>query len=481
MAGLTNNGWETKRLPEILTDLRTRAGVIFQDLLEDPNDVVDTSEDSTIGRFIGLITPAITDLWEAGHGMYTAFDPNSATRIPLDNIVALSGITRLSQLPTRADMYLTASVGITVPSASVVRSDLTAIDYSTVSDVVFDPTQTVGVGINVVTLDVNNSYTIRYRASSDSSYISITVSSTSTPSIEGIYSAFETAVQNNHQDLYTSRENGRLFIRPVTNFQLFDFEVSDNLAISKVVKTVAVEASVAGPIEQAANTIATIRTPVLGWDSATNPQAASAGRYEETDEQLRARWRNTKFQFATNIVESLYSSIFSLEGVTNVVIYENDTDEVDEIGVNPHSFLTLVDGGLESDIAKAIWQNRPAGIGSQGNTAIDIVDSFGYVRTVNFSRPVEVPIFIELSIQTDSRFPEDGENKIREALISYINNLTINDDVVYSRLYTPINTVAGHQVNSLRIGTSSDNLGFSNVTTNFDEIAKTQAVNIVFV
>ncbi|MGC3003539.1 baseplate J/gp47 family protein, partial [Streptomyces sp. G35A] len=307
------------------------------------------------------------------------------------------------------------------------------------------------------------------------------VSSTSTPSIEGIYSAFETAVQNNHQDLYTSRENGRLFIRPVTNFQLFDFEVSDNLAISKVVKTVAVEASVAGPIEQAANTIATIRTPVLGWDSATNPQAASAGRYEETDEQLRARWRNTKFQFATNIVESLYSSIFSLEGVTNVVIYENDTDEVDEIGVNPHSFLTLVDGGLESDIAKAIWQNRPAGIGSQGNTAIDIVDSFGYVRTVNFSRPVEVPIFIELSIQTDSRFPEDGENKIREALISYINNLTINDDVVYSRLYTPINTVAGHQVNSLRIGTSSDNLGFSNVTTNFDEIAKTQAVNIVFV
>ncbi|MGC3003985.1 hypothetical protein ACPF8X_37830, partial [Streptomyces sp. G35A] len=97
MAGLTNNGWETKRLPEILTDLRTRAGVIFQDLLEDPNDVVDTSEDSTIGRFIGLITPAITDLWEAGHGMYTAFDPNSATRIPLDNIVALSGITRLSQ------------------------------------------------------------------------------------------------------------------------------------------------------------------------------------------------------------------------------------------------------------------------------------------------------------------------------------------------------------------------------------------------
>ena len=478
--GLSDQGFALKRLNDILTEQRQKAVEIFQDLVEQ-GDVVDTSDSSLLGRLIGLVSPSIADLWEAGQEVYSAFDPNSATGIALDNIVALSGVTRLSQSATRADVYLTASVNTTIPRGSIVQSGLTATDFSTTSDVIFNSIQTVGVGVNVVSLDVNNSYTLRYRASTDSSYISVQVASTSNPSIEDIYIAFEAAIQATHPDLETFRDNGRLFVKPVTNFQLFDFEVSNNMVISKVMKTVAVEATDAGPVEQAPDTITTIRTPILGWDSVTNPQEASAGRYEETDEELRLRWRNTKFQFATNIVESLYSAIFSLEGVSNVVIYENDTDVVDENGVLPHSFLTLVDGGLSSDVATAIWRNRPTGIRSQGNTSVDIIDSFGYVRTINFSRPTKVQVYIEIDLETNNRFPEEGEQKIKEALISYINGLTINDDVVYSRLYTPINSVEGHQVNSLRIGTDPWNLGFSNIITNFDEIAKTQSASIVFV
>lgn len=480
MAGVENTGFVLKRLPEIILELRQEAASLFQDLVA-PGEVVDTSDSSALGRLIGLVSPSTADLWEAAQEVYSAFDPNSSTGIALDNLVALSGVTRLSQSATRADVYLTASVNTTIPRGSIVQSDLTATDFSTTSDVVFKSVQTVGVGVNVVSLDVNNSYTLRYRASTDSSYISVQVASTSTTSIEDIYIAFEAAIQAAHPDLGTFRDNGRLFVKPITNFQLFDFEVSNNMVISKVMKTVAVEATEAGPIKEAPDTIATIVTPILGWDSVTNPQEASAGRYEETDEELRLRWRNTKFQFATNIVESLYSAVFSLEGVSNAVIYENDTDVVDENGVLPHSFLTLVDGGLSSDIATAIWRNRPTGIRSQGNTSVDIIDSFGYVRTINFSRPTEVQVYIEIDLETNNRFPEDGEQKIKEALISYINGLTINDDVVYSRLYTPINSVEGHQVNSLRIGTDPLNLGFSNIITNFDEIAKTQSASIVFV
>lgn len=480
MAGVENTGFVLKRLPEIILELRQEAASLFQDLVA-PGEVVDTSDSSALGRLIGLVSPSTADLWEAAQEVYSAFDPNSSTGIALDNLVALSGVTRLSQSATRADVYLTASVNTTIPNGSIVQSVLTATDFSTTSDVVFKSVQTVGVGVNVVSLDVNNSYTLRYRASTDSSYISVQVASTSTPSIEDIYIAFEAAIQATHPDLETFRDNGRLFVKPVTNFQLFDFEVSNNMVISKVMKTVAVEATEVGSIEQAPNTITTIITPILGWDSVKNPQEASVGRYEETDEELRLRWRNTKFQFATNIVESLYSAVFSLEGVSNAVIYENDTDVVDENGVLPHSFLTLVDGGLSSDVATAIWRNRPTGIRSQGNTSVDIIDSFGYIRTINFSRPTEVQVYIEIDLETNNRFPEDGEQKIKEALISYINGLTINDDVVYSRLYTPINSVEGHQVNSLRIGTDPLNLGFSNIITNFDEIAKTQSANIVFV
>ena len=170
--GLTEQGFVLKRFNEILAEKRQRAIQLFQDLVEE-GDVVDTSESSLLGRLIALDVVADADLWEAAQLVYSAFDPNSATGIPLDNLVALSGVTRLSQSATRADAYLTASVNTTIPSGSIVQSVLTATDFSTTSDVVFNSVQTVGVGVNVVSLGVNNSYTLRYRASTDSSYISV--------------------------------------------------------------------------------------------------------------------------------------------------------------------------------------------------------------------------------------------------------------------------------------------------------------------
>ena len=163
-----------------------------------------------------------------------------------------------------------------------------------------------------------------------------------------------------------------MFIVPNVTFQLFDFFVSDNLSITKVIKVGRVIGDSVGAIEQPVNTIDTISTPVLGWDSVINPAAATVGRLKETDEELRTRFRNTKFERATNIMESLYSALLSVNAVNNVIIYENDTDITNGYGVLPHSFLVLIDGGNDYDIAYAIWNNRPTGIRSQGTTSIDI-------------------------------------------------------------------------------------------------------------
>jgi len=481
MAGLSNSGWQTKRLPEVITDLREEAAEIFQDLLTDPNDVVDTSGDTTLGRLIGLVSPSLADVWEAAQGVYSAFDPNSATGIALDNLVAIGGITRKPASPTTAVGYFEGDLNASLYSGVVVKSTVSGAEYTTGGVVGFTPNRCQGIGVSVRTVDVSNSYTIRYRLSVNTPYIAITVSSGPTPSVETILAAFEAEIANNHNTLTTYRKNGRLYIQAAVNFQQHDFTVSSNLKLDKVVKAGSLIANVVGAIEDPAGSISTILTPVLGWDSITNPQDAEVGSLVETDEELRTRFRNTKFQRATNISESLYSAIFALDGVNNIVLYENDTNAVNEYGVLPHSFLTLIDGGVAEDIAQAIWQNRPVGIASQGNTAVNITDAFGFTRTIHFSRPVHVDVFIEIDIETNAQFPQSGEDLIREALVSYINNLTINDDVVYSRLYTPINSVPGHQVNGLRIGTSVESLGYTNIVTNFDEIPKTANLKITFV
>ena len=188
----------------------------------------------------------------------------------------------------------------------------------------------------------------------------------------------------------------------------------------------------------------------------------------------------SKSDRAVNSLESIYSAIVNVDNVEQVIIYENDTNEIDELGVQPHSFLALIDGGLSVEIAEAIWKNRPTGITSQGNTAVNILDIQGFTRTVNFSRPTPVYIAIEINLETDANFPADGEAQIKQALIDYVNTLKIGQDVVYSRLYTPINQVKGHQINHLAIGVGIPG-GSANIQIEFDQVAELTLANITFV
>ena len=162
MAGLTDSGLDIKRLVEVITDLRQEAVPIFQDLLEDPNDIVDTSEDSTIGRLIGLISPSLADLWEAVQEVYSAFDPNSATGIALDNLVALGGITRFSNTYTTAQALFTGNNGTLIPAGSVVSSGTTGQSFNVVASVALSPSLASGVVVAVTTVANNTLYTITY-------------------------------------------------------------------------------------------------------------------------------------------------------------------------------------------------------------------------------------------------------------------------------------------------------------------------------
>ena len=219
---------------------------------------------------------------------------------------------------------------------------------------------------------------------------------------------------------------------------------------------------------------------MLGWDSVNNPVAATPGEDRETDEQLRLRFRNGKFDRATNTLDAIYSALINLDNVSEVTIYENDTSVVDGNGVPAHSFLPIVSGGLSTDIANAIWNNKPIGILSYGNTTVSISDVQGFPHDISFSRPDPVVVYISMDITTDVNFPPNGNDAIKSALIEYFQaNFGTGDDVIYSRLYTPINSIVGHEVVSLTIGTSPAPVGTSNIVIAFDEIASLNTTNII--
>jgi uncharacterized phage protein gp47/JayE len=481
MAGLTPDGLTILRLPEVVDELKDKAREIWADTVPE-GEAVNVDDNSAIGRQIGVVAPSGADLWEAIQEVYDAFNPNTAVGVALDNIVALGGVTRIPASPTRATCLLTGSTGVVIPAGSKVSSSVSPIVYSLTSIYQLSPQNARGVGVVVPVVANNTVYTINYKKSTQVNPVVVSITTPSSGNtVLSIFGQFQASIASAHPELQTRITGSVLTVESVDPFQLFSFTSSNNLSISKCSIPALVVADVVGPNEQPSNTITNIATPILGWDSVTNPSDGAIGSFIETDSELRERFRNTKFDKATNIIESLYSAILSVQGVEDIRIYENDTNITDSNGVDGHSFLTIVDGGLGSAIAQAIWDNKPIGIQSQGNTVVTVLDSQGLPHDVRFSRPTQVTVFVQIALTKFSDFPADGEDKIKDAIISYLNTLRIGESVTYSRLYTPINSIPGHQVDSLFIGTTSSPTGTSNISINFDELAVTSNSSITFV
>src|SRR5690606_676489 len=79
----------------------------------------------------------------------------------------------------------------------------------------------------------------------------------------------------------------------IETVDIFDYISVDpnNVTLQKIKTRTEVRNLEVGNIPQEANTINQIATPILGWDSINNPFDAVAGRDEETDEELRIRFR----------------------------------------------------------------------------------------------------------------------------------------------------------------------------------------------
>jgi len=481
MAGLSRQGLEIKTLDDVLTDYKTTAASIFSDLVP-AGDVVDVTDNGALGRMIGVIAPAEASLWEALQQVFDSFNPTTAIGVALDNIIALSGITRLPAQATRAQVILEGSLNTIVSSPQgKAYSSSTQRVFSILNPVTLNLLSASGVGVYPTIVADSTVYRFSYSTDGvnflDAEYTSPASGTTAQVILDG--------VQQKVEDLFsatftTYQSDGRLYITRTDPFQVADFDVSVSLQVQKVRKLGIVIDDVVGPFPQEALAIDTISVPIAGWDTVINPVAATTGRLTETDEELRERFRNSKFFQSQNIVEGILDALRNVAGVTDVVVYENDTDAVDTLGVPGHSFLPIVLGGLPSDIGQSIWDNKPTGIPSVGNTTVQIADSQGFLHNISYRQPDEVPIYITMEIEDLGGMPGDAGAQIKQNLVNYSDaTLFIGTDVVYSRLYTPINSVGGFAVNSLFIGTAPSPTGTTNITIDFDQVATISAENII--
>lgn len=229
-----------------------------------------------------------------------------------------------------------------------------------------------------------------------------------------------------------------------------------------------------------ANTITTIINPMIGLSSVTNNQETTKGQDQESDPQFRTRYDETTQGGDGSTAIAIRNNLLQVTGVSSATVKENDTnDTVDNIPA--HSIFSLVKGGADTDVANSIFEKKPGGIGTYGSVSINVTDTQGIVHTINFSRPTNKNIWINVTITKGSDYPVDGDTLIQNAVVSYINALDIGEDIIVYKLINTIASLGISGIEDIAIQTSTDGTTFTsnNITVSAEENAITDIDKVV--
>jgi len=468
MAGLTDEGFENKRLSQILSDLTT----------DGYNDYdLDTSSSAVVGRLIRLISPSIADCWEAAQEVYDSRNPSTATGVSLDEIVAFSGITRKAESYSTASVMLTGDINTVIDTTRQISNNI-GDTFTFTGQTTLDKSSCSAVGIGAYNAVDGAVYTVTALQGSVTEVF--THIATTGQTIDDILQAISAIVNGASANYTASVIDGVLNINRNDEFQLVSYSTTSNLFVSKVSKIATVQADEVGAIAVTKNTLTIITTSISGWDSVYNPTEGVEGEDEESDEGLRERFFISRNATSQNTIDAIYSNLLALDGVASVLVIENDTDDISPSGQDPHSINAIVRGGSSTSIANILWDNKTGGVSLVGDTEVVITDIQGGLQTIKFDRPINVPIYISMTITADDSFEDDGQQQIKDAIKDYFDSsYGVGDDIVYSRLYTPINSVSGFQVDTLALGESASPTGMVNVVIDVGEIGVVVDDNIV--
>lgn len=254
----------------------------------------------------------------------------------------------------------------------------------------------------------------------------------------------------------------------------YEFTTNNDITIPNAVTATC---TVTGEIPILANSVTSIISQIDGWTSVNNPGNGITGIDYESDPQLRARREKSTIVTGTNTTEAIYDALSSMS-LQYVRVRDNDTTQ--SIGSQPaNSFHTVVVGGTDYDIAKAIYDNKPSGIKAYGSTVVKIKDSKGYDHDIGFSRPTNIDVFVNLTYKRYAGSSNDTTQNILSALSKYINGLSPGESVIWSKLFAPVMLTNNQiEIDSLTIGTSATALSTDTITMDIYQRAYVDSTTI---
>ena len=474
-------GIKTKGIQDYRSDLNLAAKVAFADKLQGRNLRADDS--SMLGRLFATIAKPLAQNSEILPLILQGFDINSAEGQQLDNL--LWGIHRVKRkLESQAVglAMLHGDLGVSVARGSNVGNELTGDNYRTDFAVTFSHLNANGVDISINELyhKYELSYSINgYLSESPSIVVVAGVRDTTTKMIA---QRLVDAVNNQSSYLTASLNNDGTVKVVIDNVNhTGNFVIKGNQPKMSVVRSytpVSITSSTYNSKESLTGQVSVIKTPSLGWRGVTNPYYIFPSVGIESDEEYRYRGKLLQ-QSSYGKHTSILMAIKSVRGVTYENIQQNTSSSATNSGIVNNGVAITVMGGNEDEIALAIFNSLSEGTMTSGDILKSVKDINGAEHDIRFSRPIITPLEISMSLITYPNFPNDGNTKIRQAIIEWFNDLDVGEDIHYSRLYEPINTIQGFAVKNLNFGYKGGTLSLEDVIIKHNEIATLNAEDIV--
>lgn len=217
-----------------------------------------------------------------------------------------------------------------------------------------------------------------------------------------------------------------------------------------------------GAIPAAAGSLTRLVTLPSGIETITNTDAASVGRPRETDAEFRKRYMDAIARIGSGYKEAIRSAIMEKPGVIDAQIFDNTgsaTVTRQGVDITGHSIMAVTEGGVAADIAEALKESKPLGIGMVG-TSTHAIDG----TTYRWNLCQKVALVITLQIRVRAGFPSDGVGRIRENIVKWsrgefdagdgifdTTGLAIGENISLERLRTPINAIHGHDIVTLTV------------------------------
>ncbi len=194
--------------------------------------------------------------------------------------------------------------------------------------------------------------------------------------------------------------------------------------------TISFQAQDGGPLEAPAGTLNKIYVQITGWDTVNNVADAIVGRDEETRAEFELRRKNSVALNANGSLPAIRANVLEVENVVDVFTEENDTGAtVVKRGVSliEHSLYVCVKGGIDADIANAIWIRKGTGCDYNGDVAVVVVDDENYQPPypeydILFKRPEDVSIQFTVDVISTSQTPSNYEELVQDAILDAFNN-----------------------------------------------------------